>query len=295
MPAPAAAASSTAHDNVRGIVAMLVAVGTFAFMDAGLKVLAPHYPALQVVALRGLASLPIVLAWALVAGGGRQLLRVRWSLHLARGALGIAMLAAFAFALRQLPLSEAYSIFFVAPLLITALAGPLLGERVGRARWIAIGVGLAGVAIVLRPTGAGVVSLAGAAMLGCAAAYALSSVLVRLLGRTDSTLSMVFWLVVMFAVGATALAWPAWRPVETAHYGVLAGVAISGALGQFAVTEAFRRGEASVIAPLEYTALAWGAGLDWWLWSTAPAPHVLAGAAVIVACGIYLIRTERKA
>ena len=86
---------------------------------------------------------------------------MRWPLHLLRGVLGIAMLSCFVYALRTLPLAEAYSIFFVAPLLITALSVPLLGERVGPRRWIAIVVGLLGVLVVLRPTGDGVLSWPG--------------------------------------------------------------------------------------------------------------------------------------
>ena len=102
-----------------------------------------------------------MLAWALATAGLRPLLRVRWSLHLLRGVIGIAMMAAFVYALHTLPLSTAYSIFFIAPLLITALSVPFLGERVGPRRWIAIAIGLVGVLVLLRPTGAGLLSLAG--------------------------------------------------------------------------------------------------------------------------------------
>ena len=109
---------------------MLAAVVLFCVMDAGLKQLSAHYPPIQVAALRGAASLPLALAWALMTTGWRSLLHVRWPLHALRGVLGVMMIAAFVYGVRTLPLSAAYSIFFVAPLLITALSGPLLGERV---------------------------------------------------------------------------------------------------------------------------------------------------------------------
>ena len=102
----------------RAVLAMLLAVALFSLMDAGLKGLAGHYPPFQVAALRGAASLPFVVAWATATAGPGTLLRVRWSLHLLRGVLGVVMMAAFAYALRRMPLSTAYSIFFVAPLLI---------------------------------------------------------------------------------------------------------------------------------------------------------------------------------
>jgi drug/metabolite transporter (DMT)-like permease len=292
MPIPGAFARRR-RENLRGIAVMLVAVGAFSLMDAGLKALAPHYPAMQVAALRGLSSLPIVLLWVALSGGYGQLLRVRFGLHLVRGVLAIAMLAAFIYAVRHLPLAETYSVFFVAPLLITALAVPILGERVEWQRWAAIALGLGGVLIVLRPTGAGVLSLAGLAVLAAAAGYALSAITVRVLGRTDSTQSMVFWVMAILGVGAALLALPQWRAIQPAHGWVIAGIAVSGSLGQWAITEAFRRGEASIVAPFEYTALAWGVGLDWWLWRTAPGPITLLGAAVIIASGVYLIRRER--
>ncbi|MBN8480276.1 MAG: DMT family transporter [Xanthomonadales bacterium] len=279
--------------HTRGIACMLVAVAAFAVMDAMLKLLAPHYPAMQVAALRGLASLPFVVAWIFVAGAPRTLLRVRWSLHLLRGVLSVLMLAAFAFALRTLPLAEAYALFFVAPLLVTALAVPILGERVGWRRWTAILVGFGGVLIVLRPYGHGMWSPAGLAVLVAALAYALSALTVRVLGRTDSTLDMVFWMIVMLSAFALALAWPQWRALDNAHWPILAVLGTSGAAGQAAVTAAFRGAPASVVAPFEYTALAWGMGLDVLLWGAFPDATMLVGAAIIVSSGVYLIRRER--
>jgi drug/metabolite transporter (DMT)-like permease len=207
--------------------------------------------------------------------------------------MGVGTLAFFTFGVRHLPLADAYSIFFVAPLLITALAVPILGERVGRARWTAIAVGFAGVLIVLRPTTAGALTLPGLAILATALGYALSAITVRVLGRTDSTQSMVFWLMAFIAIGAGLLAIPTWRPLHREHVWIVAGMGVSGSVGQWAVTEAFRRGEASFIAPFEYTALVWGIGLDWFVWKTTPTAATLAGASVIIASGIYLVRRER--
>jgi drug/metabolite transporter (DMT)-like permease len=97
----------------------------------------------------------------------------------------------------------------------------------------------------------------------------------------------------LVGVGAGLLALPDWRPIQSVHWPVIAGIALSGSLGQFAITEAFRLGEASFIAPFEYTALAWGVGLDWFVWHTVPAPVTMLGAFVIIASGLYLVRRER--
>ncbi len=280
--------------SVRGMLVMLVAVAMFAFMDTGMKLLAAHYPATQVAALRGLASWPFVVVWVLLSGGPGQLLRVRWPLHLLRGVLAVVMLAAFAYALKRLPLAEAYALFFVAPLLVTALAVPLLGERVGWRRWGAIGVGLLGTLVILRPSGQGMLSLSGLAVLVSALAYAIGAVSVRLLGRTDTTQAMVFWMLSLLAVFATVVAWPEWRALRDEDFWLLAGIGATGAAGQYCVTEAFRRTPASLVAPLEYTALVWALGLDWLLWRTFPDAVTFVGAGIIVASGLYLIRGERR-
>ena len=144
---------------------MLAAVVLFSVMDVMLKLLAPRYPPVQVAALRGGASLPFVAIWVLSSVSLSSLWRVRWPLHLLRGSLGIGMIASFAYALRSLPLSTAYALFFVAPLLITALSVPLLGEHVGPRRWSAIAIGLLGVLVVLRPSAEGMFTWAGLAVL----------------------------------------------------------------------------------------------------------------------------------
>ncbi|GAB2663214.1 DMT family transporter [Arenimonas aestuarii] len=281
------------QSNLRGIVAMLLAVGFFSLMDGGLKQLSGHYPPMQVAALRGLSGLPLVVAWVLATGTVVGLLRIRWPLHLLRAGLSIMMLSAFAFALRQMPMTSAYAIFFVAPLLITALSVPMLGEHVGPRRWAAIVVGLVGVLVVLRPTGEGLFGWAGLAVVVAAAGYALSAILVRVLHRTDSGQSMVFWMLVMTAVGASVLALPAWVPLRAADAWVIAGVGVTGFLGQVAITEAFRSGEASVVAPFEYSALAWGLGLDLMIWGVLPDGWTFFGAGIIVASGLYMVHRER--
>ena len=282
-------------DNVqrRGMLLMLASVALFSLMDAGLKLLSAHYPPFQVAALRGLSSLPLVLAWALWTVGPRALLRVRWSLHLLRGVLGIAMLASFVYALKRLPLSTAYSIFFVAPLLITALSVPILGEKVGPRRWSAIAVGLVGVLVVLRPTGEGMLTWAGLAVLVAAFGYAVSAITVRVLARTDPSQAITFWLLALMALGAGALALPGWVPLRAQDLWIVGGIGVAGAIGQYAITEAFRLAEASRVAPLEYSALVWGLLLDLTLWGVLPDAVTWIGAAIIIASGLYLIRREK--
>ncbi len=285
-------AGSKLSGNLRSIQAMLAGVVMFSIMDTTMKLLSAHYPAMQVAALRSLSSLPLVCAWLLWRGGLRSALQVRWPLHLLRAAIGIVMLALFAYGVRELSLAEAYAIFFIGPILITALSVLVLKERVNAARWIAIAVGMAGVLVILRPSGDGMLTLGGLAILASAVCYAVSAVSGRILARSDRSEHMVFWLMLMMSIGAGALAAPGWVPVQAGDLALLAVLSVSGFLAQLAITEAFNHGEASVVAPFEYTALAWGIGIDWLMWQTLPDQTTLIGAAIIIGSGLYLIRHE---
>jgi drug/metabolite transporter (DMT)-like permease len=279
--------------NLYSIYAMVLAVFMFALMDTVMKLLSQRYPAIQVAALRSLASLPLIVIYVGLKVGYGGIFRIRWPLHLLRAVLGIAMLSFFAFGIRKLSLAEAYTIFFIAPSIITALSVWFLKERVDRARWIAIGVGLCGVLVVLRPSGAGFLTIGGLAVLGAASMYAISAITVGVLARTDRSEYMVFWLMLMMSIGAGALAAPGWVGMHMSDLPLLLGLALSGFIGQLAITEAFAKGDASSVAPFEYTALAWAVGLDWLLWQTLPDGWTVAGAAIIIGSGMYLIRHEK--
>ena len=138
-------------------------------------------------------------------------------------------------------------------------------------------------------------TLAGVAVLLAALGYAVSAITVRILARTDSTQAMVVWLMALMAVGAGLLAWPQWVAIRMEHAWLILGLGVAGALGQYLITEAFRLGEASLLAPLEYTALAWGVLLDLAIWQVLPGAVTWIGAAIIVGSGLYLIRREGAA
>lgn len=282
------------NEKAAGMTAMLIGVASFSLMDAALKLLTEHYSAFQVAALRGLAALPVVFAWAMYSGGPRQLLQVRWPLHLVRGVMAVFMMVTWTYGINLLSLAKAYTIFFVAPLLITLLSIVLLRERVRAAQWTAIGIGFIGVLIALKPESTGFGWWGTLAMLGTAIGYAVSSVLVRILGRTDSTQSMMFWMTAMLSMGATALALPSWQPIAPSHYPILAAIAVTGAVGQWGITVAFKHAPAASVAPLEYTGLAWVSIIDIVVWAAFPSARTLLGAAIIIACGVFLIRSEAR-
>ncbi len=281
-------------ENLRGILAMLLAVAVFSGMDAQLKLLAGHYGPMQVAFLRGVASLPFILLPVVVRGRIGRLRPVNVRLHLLRGLLSVLMLGSFIFAVRESSLATTYSIFMCAPLVVAAISVPLLREKVSRAQWIAIATGLGGVLLMVAPRGGGQwVSVGALAAVIAVAAYSLAAVSIRILARTDSTESMVFWFSALLSIGAGLLAIPAWVPLLAAHWPLFVGIGVTGAIGQHFITEAFRRAPAAVVAPFEYTALLWGVILDFTVWGVLPGSVTLVGGAIVIAAGLYLMARER--
>ncbi len=281
-------------DRLRGVLLMLVAVGAFSVMDALMKQLTVRYPPLQVACLRGASSLPFVFLSYLVAGRLRELRPVRYGLHILRSVLAILMLWGFLWALARASMADTYAVFMCAPLLVVLAGALLLGEKVDRHLWLAIIVGLGGVFVMLRPSVSGFASLAGLAAFGSALAYSLVVVLVRVLARTETTASMVFWFLAMLSLGAGALAAPGWVTIVPSDWAWIVAVGLSGWAGQHLITEAFRLAPASLVAPYEYTALVWAIGIDWVVWQKLPGARMLAGAAIVVAAGLYLMFRERQ-
>ncbi len=280
--------------NLRAITAMLAACAMFSCMDALLKALAGTYPPFQVTALRGLSAMPLVCIYVLWR---RELgvvfsRHLRWRLHLLRGVITVLMLALFTFGLKTLGLAEAYTLSFVAPLIITMLSVPILKEVVPPRHWVAIAVGMGGVVVALRPDQSAFLSVGAVAVLVAAVCYALSNVVGRVISRTEPSATLVFWTTASMALGGSLLSAAQWVDILPAHWPLLVGLAVTGFLGQLAIVEAFRHSQASAVAPFEYSALAWAVALDWVFWRAVPDVYTLAGGAIIIASGIYLIRRE---
>jgi drug/metabolite transporter (DMT)-like permease len=284
-----------AATHTRAITHMLMAVAVLAVLDVMLKLLTPHYSALQVSTLRGLASIPFVVVPLLVRGRLGTLKVRRWNLHLVRGVLAILMMTGFTYAIRGTSLSNVYTLYMVAPLLVTALSVLVLKEKVTLGGWIAVTVGLLGAVCVLRPSSQGLPLGAALAALGSAACYAINYVLARFMVGTETPESMVFWFLALLAIGCGLMAAPGWQPIAPSDWALISGLGLSGALGQFLITKAFVLAPASVIAPFDYTALLWGAMFDWLIWSTRAPIATIMGAVLIVGSGLYImLRAHRS-
>jgi drug/metabolite transporter (DMT)-like permease len=282
-------------ERLRGVSSMLAAIFVFSIMDALMKRVSAHYGPLQIACLRCVSSWVCLFSMIAWQGSWQSLRAAMPVLHLTRGALGIAMLASFIFAVHRLTLAQTYSLFLAAPLLMTALSVPMQGEQVSRRRWLAILIGLSGVLLILQPWRKGFVSLTAASAAAFATiCYAFSLLTVRSLGRRNSTMSMVFWYLALVGIGAGMLALKDWRRIEPEDWLWFAGIGITGALGQFWLTDAFRRAPPAVVAPFEYTAILWAFAIDWVFWTAAPTSGLVFGAAIVIASGIFVIWDERR-
>ncbi|GAB4186946.1 MAG: DMT family transporter [Wenzhouxiangellaceae bacterium] len=281
-----------AGEHRSAVVALLIATLSFAVMDMALKLLADHYPTPQVVMIRALASLPLILLVTTFFGGFRQLRTRRWRMHLLRGLLGIVMLNLVVFSFQRLTLAQAYTMFFTGPLFITLLSIPLLKEKVGRHRWTAVAIGFCGVLVSVNPQGPGLISIGSAAALLAASMYAIIALTMRALGSTESSLNISFYFMLALGFGSGLMAIPTWQPLDLAHVHLYLMTGISGTAGMVALATAFRKAQASAIAPFEYSAMLWVVLLDWLVWGTLPGLRLYMGAAIIIAAGIYILRRE---
>jgi len=273
---------------------MLMAVLAFALystMDMMVKLLTGHLRVTQILFSAGVVGLLPILVMVRRRGGWSQLRtqRLRW--HLARGSIGVLGAACSFYAYSRLPLADAYAIAFSAPLFITMLSVPLLGEHVGWRRWSAVGIGFLGVVIMLRP-GAGIFGLGSVAALGGAVGHAGSVLLVRHLRRTETLAAQMFYptCVTIVATGLT-LPW-AWTPPSPGEWLLLLAIgACSGVAGICLVT-AYRGASATIVAPFQYTQMLWGMAYGFLLWRQTPDTQMLLGAMIVVCTGLYILHRE---
>lgn len=197
----------------------------------------------------------------------------------------------FFYAFRELPLADVYVLSFAGPLFITALSAPLLGEPVGWRRWAAVVVGFGGVVVMAQPSaGAPLVPV----LVGLCAAlfYALAALAVRGLSRTETSASIVLYLLLTTTVVSGALAVPVWTAPTAFALGLMALVGAIGAGAQVLLTQAFRRAPPAVVAPFEYTGMVWASLFGWLVFGDLPTVPVLAGAMVIIGSGLYILHRE---
>ncbi len=289
--APAPAPPARRDDTVRGVLLVVAAVFFFSCSDATAKYLTATLPSIEIAWIRYTCFLLLVLPLAMGDGG----VRVRTQQPLMQILRGLGMLGSgvfFILGINYLPLAEAAATSYVSPAFVTALSIPLLGERVGPRRWVAVAIGLVGVLIVIRPGGA---AFQPAAIFPILSAISWSAGIIitrRMTGAERPTTTLIWTALTGFAVLCVLLPFNAVTPtLKELALGVLIGLVST--LGQWLLIQAYRYGDASVLAPFSYIQLVWSTGLGYLVFSAAPDPWTLVGIAVIIISGIYTVHRER--
>lgn len=277
--------------NVRGAALALLAMGIYATHDVVIKVLGAQYPALQVLFFSSLLSFPLVMLTIMrdPTPGTLRPANPGWvALRTVSGVVaGMGSFLAFS----QLPLAQVYAILFSAPLLVTILSIPVLGERVGPHRWAAVVIGLLGVLIVLRP---GVQTLGWGHLAALASALASSgtAVILRKLGRSERPLVLLMWpMLGNFLATGASLAFH-YRPMELPHLALAGVIACLGLMAGLLMILAYRAGEAVIVAPMQYSQILWATAYGWIFFGEVLDPPTFLGATVIIASGIYIVWRE---
>ncbi|WP_420565483.1 DMT family transporter [Thalassobaculum sp.] len=274
---------------------MVAAAGILTVNDAIAKWLTERYPVGQVLAMRGILVVAMVYAWAVLSGRGSALRVKNWSLHLTRGGLMAVSTFLFVTSLWLLPIADAIAISFAGPIFATALAALILGEPVGWRRWSAVAIGFVGVVVMVRPTPE---MFRIVALIPIVAAFvgALRDIVTRKLGTGGESTLMVLIVSTSIVAFAGLLTLPfGWVMPTAAEMGLFLVTSILVAVAQGLMIESLRLGEVGLVGPFKYTSLLWALVLGLLVWGDVPGVWTLAGAALVVASGLYIWHRETVA
>lgn len=291
VPLGAPAVPAPAASSAQAIVLMAASVAVFAAMDALVKDLGARYPTLQVMFFRSFFAFVPIMVLILHSGSLRDLRMHSPAGHLLRSLVGVGAMFCFFYSYSRMPLAEVVAISFAAPVFVVALSVPLLGERVGPRRWAAVLVGFVGVMIMLQPGPGLLKSVALVPLLGTAF-FALAMIVLRKLGRTETSASVAFTFTLsctLVAGFALPFVWVAPGPLDLA---LLVAVGLLGGVGQILMTTAFKHGDIAVVAPFEYSAMIWATLFGYLFWSEVPGVNIWLGVAVVTASGLFILFRE---
>lgn len=287
------AAQETADRVMAGILLTSLAYFLFSLHDAVVKLLVASFAVWQVMFFRSAT----ILVGCVLADGPRILGQAAASpvakpMLLRSFIILLAWLSYFT-AARDLQLAELITIYFAAPVIVTVLSIPMLGEKVPAARWIAVLTGFAGVFIACNPVGLGL-SVPVLLVLAAACLWALSIVLLRMVAKRERTVVQIVLNNAFFLAASAIGAAVTWITPSAWELALMAATGVLGGFSQFALFEGLKRASASIIAPFEYTALVWAFLLGWLIWLDIPRPEVFWGAGLIMGAGLIIILSEQR-
>lgn len=279
--------------NGQGAVLALLAFAIYATHDAVVKVLGETYSAVQIVFFAALLSFPVISVILLNDKRGGSLRPIHpWWVVLRAICTVITGVCAF-YAFSSLPLAQVYPILFAMPLLITVLAIPVLGERVGFHRWAAVIIGLCGVLIVVRP-GVATLQMGHLAALTAAFCGSLASIIVRKIGQEERSVVLLLSPLLGNFIAMGAVVPLVWVPLQLADLGLLLVVAIFGLVGAFLSILAYRKAEAVIVAPMQYSQIVWAVFFGYMFFDEAVDAPTMVGATIVILSGLYIVFREAR-
>jgi drug/metabolite transporter (DMT)-like permease len=296
---------------LRGIALKVASTLAFTGMATLIKLASSRYPLGEIVFFRSFFALIPVFVWVAWRNHtGRAIVEVfrtqRLGSHVIRSLIGAAAMALGFGALLLLPIADATAIGYAAPLMTVVFAAVILGEKVHVFRWSAVVVGLCGVLIILSDffgaESAGHGSAVGAVVAVAAAVVgALAATYTRSLTRYEAAATIVVYfsaLAALFSLFALPLGWIwaefAWRMPGAADAMFLVIAGICGGIGQVLLTQSYRFGDASTIAPFDYTSMIWVLVVSLVIFDTWPSPTILVGTAIVISAGLFVIWREHR-
>jgi len=283
---------STQHSSTSAIAYLLLGIVAGLGLDLCAKGLLSTYSLEQFVFLRSLIGLTIFVLLARQFGGLKSLFTKRWPWHLLRTLLATGAMFGFFYGLARMPLVDALTLGFTAPLMVTALSVPMLGEHVGWRRWVAVVIGFLGVLIMLRP-GNGDISVASVAVLFAAFCYACLAITSRKLGTTESSYSLSVYVIAgPLLVSLVMLSQTRWQAPDIDGWLLFVLAGSCSVIAWIGIIGGYRRASPAMLAPFEYTALIGGAVAGYLIWDEVPDRWVVTGAIVIIASGLFVVYRE---
>lgn len=283
----------------RSILAVVLWMGgallSFSATAIAVRALAPTFSVFEMLSVRNAAGVLILLGFALFRPELRSGLKPRrFGLHLVRNVLHFAGTDGWTFSLTLLPLATVFALEFTAPAWVALLAIPLLQERMTRGRLVAVVLGFAGVLVILRP-GLETLQPASLLMLAVAFSFALVAIMTKRLTRTESTFSILFFMnLLQLPMNLAGVSGAFWRKIEPSHALPFIGICVGGLLSHYCLTNAYRRGDATMVVPLDFMRIPLIAFVGWRLYGEPLDPYVFLGSGCIIVGLLYSLRHEAK-
>ncbi len=281
------------HPNIKGSAAALMAFGVFAVHDVVVKFLGGQYSPFQIIFFSVLLSFPLVTMMLMRDPTSGHLRPLHpWWIAL-RMLAGVVTGSSVFYAFSVLPLAQTYAVLFATPLLITILSIPILGEKVGIHRWLAVLLGLAGVIVVLRP-GSAQLGLGHLAAITAALGSALASIIIRKVGREERSVILLLYPMAANFIGMAIILPFVYVPMPIQDLGLIAVISVFGFSAGLLLIVAYRNAEAAIVAPMQYSQILWATLFGYWIFGESVDPTTMLGATIVILSGMYIVYRESR-